>query len=312
MIRKLRTAVVGVGYLGRFHAQKYKLIPGSELVGVYDENPERAKQVAQELGSVAFSSLHEVANAAEAVSVASTTTSHFEVGQHLLKAGRHVLMEKPIAARSSQGRELCRIAAENKCIFQVGHIERFNPTWRAITQFEETPKLLQFTRTGSFRTRGSDVDVVTDLMIHDVDLMRSYVRSPIRSVTAHGAKVVTRGWDWARANFEFENQVRAEIFVSRVAPETERKVRALFSDRMVTADLAALSVHQARHEGMVSGPDAWQTKNTIYNKVDALYDEVSSFVRSCLKNTRPLVTGEEGLEALVLVERVLENLNQHH
>lgn len=311
MIKKLKTAVVGVGYLGRFHAQKYKVIPGSDLVGVFDENRERAKEIAQELGTVALGSLDEVIQVAEAVSVASTTTSHFEVGQHLLNARKHVLMEKPITARSDQGKELCRIAAENHCVFQIGHIERFNPAWKAIKDINEMPQLLQLSRTGPFRTRGSDVDVVTDLMIHDVDLMRSYIRSPVRTMTAHGGKVVTKGWDWARAHFEFENKVKAEIFVSRVAPETERKVRAMFKDRMVTADLGALSVHEAKHE-FTGAADSWNTKNSVYNKVDALYDEVSSFVSCCLKNSKPLVTGEEGLEALILVERVLEKLNQYH
>ena len=203
MSKSLRAAVIGVGYLGRFHAQKYAALPNVELVGVVDPDPARAAAVAKELGTAAFASHAELAGTVDLVSIASTTESHYRIARDCLAAGLHVLVEKPITVTVAEADELIALAAAGKLMLQVGHLERYNPAWLAVRDKIGTPLFIEAHRMAPFKPRGTDVSVVLDLMIHDLDLILPLVQSPVADLRASGVAVLTEGIDIANARIEF-------------------------------------------------------------------------------------------------------------
>ena len=233
----IRAAVVGVGYLGRFHAQKYASLPDCRLVGVADPNPATRAAVAGELGVEAFADWRELLGRVDAVSIATPTPLHHAIAREFLAAGVHVLVEKPMTTTVAQARELIDAAAAAARVLQVGHLERFNAAVQAIAGIVTRPRFIESNRLAPFRQRGTDVSVVLDLMIHDIDLIQSVVRSPLASVDAIGSSVFSDDLDIANARLRFDSGCVANVTASRVSLKTERKLRVFQDDAYLSIDL---------------------------------------------------------------------------
>jgi predicted dehydrogenase len=308
-LSKLRGAVIGVGYLGRFHAQKYKMIPEVELVAVSDVNSERCQEVAKELGVKAVTDYKELKGQIDVASIASSTKSHFEIGKWCLENGISIFVEKPITAESKEARELCELAAAKGLLIQVGHIERFNPAMQSAREVLKNPLFIEVHRLAPFTPRGSDVNVVLDLMIHDLDVILSLVRSPVKSLTAVGAPVITKSIDIANARLEFESGTVVNLTASRVSLQTQRKFRVFEKDKYLSIDFGKGSIDLLTKTGEWTGPvPPLDHKTWSLEKGDALLEETRSFIKSVIEKKRPVVNGEDGLAALDLAERIVESI----
>jgi len=236
-MKKIRAAVIGVGYLGRFHAQKYASLSDCELIAVVDADAGVAKRVAAEVGSRAISDYRQLFGEVDAVSVVTPTPSHAEIAAGLLRSGAHVLVEKPIAETAEQAQQLIDLARQQRRVLQVGHLERFNPAILAAEPVLKSPRFIECQRLAPFRERGTEVNVVLDLMIHDIDLVQMIVGSPVASFDAIGTPVFSAEIDIANARLRFENGCVANVTASRVSLKTERKLRVFCDDAYMSLDL---------------------------------------------------------------------------
>jgi len=304
---KVRCAVVGVGYLGRFHAQKYKAISDAELVGVCDANPERASQVAEEVGSRAYVDYRDLLGHVDAVTIASNTRTHFEIAKFFLENGVHVNVEKPMTVTIDEAEELVRLSREKSLKLQVGHVERFNTALRAAQEklFEGAPLFIECHRLAPFKPRGVDVDVVLDLMIHDIDVILSLVRSPVKSVAAVGAPVLTKFVDIANARIEFESGTVANVTASRVSQNATRKFRVFQHNQYLSIDFGTGEINLTTKKGEWKDDqiplelEAWSLE-----KGDALLAETEAFVRAVRDDAPVVVSGEDGLVAMRVAVQV--------
>lgn len=296
----MRTAVVGAGYLGRFHAQKYAALAGSTLVAVADPDEAVRNAVASELGVAACADYRELIGRVDAVSVVTPTPTHHEIARAFLQGGAHVLVEKPMTATVAEGESLIEAARRAGRILQVGHLERFNAAVRALQPILTVPRFVESARLAPFRSRGTDVDVVLDLMIHDIDLILSIVRSPVVSVDAVGTSVFSSEIDIANARLRFANGCVANATASRVSLKTERRLRLFQDDAYVSLDLHQ-KVRTVIRKGGGSAPDGTPQvtiEETNYEQGDALRDEIEAFLAAAATGSAPAVSGEDGLLAL--------------
>lgn len=312
-MKKLRCAVVGVGYLGRFHAQKYQKLETAELVGVFDANADRCKEVALELGVKAFTSIKELVGAVDAATVASTTQTHYENAKFLLQNGIHVNVEKPMTVTPQEASELCEIAAQKKLKLQVGHVERFNPAFIAVQGKLERPLFMEVHRLSPFKPRGADVDVVLDLMIHDLDVILHLVNSKVKSVQAVGISVMTPMVDIANARLEFESGAVANVTASRVSQTATRKFRVFQENQYLSIDFGSGEVTLTTKTGEF-GKDAMPLHIDKWNleKGDALFLETEAFVDAIQNNKPTAVSGQDGLNALELAERIRASIHERN
>jgi predicted dehydrogenase len=296
----LRTAVIGVGYLGRFHAQKYAQLAGVKLVAVVDANPEAAKRVGAELGVDGLTDIDAVLDRVDAVSIAVPTPLHHAVGKAALERGVHVLMEKPIATTVDEARELVEIAARKRCVLQVGHLERFNPAIVAAASRLKTPRFVESHRLAPFKQRGTDVSVVLDLMIHDIDLIQELVRQPIESIDAVGATVFSGEIDIVNARLRFRGGCVANTTASRISLKQERKIRIFQDDAYLSIDMQQkiLTVIRKKDAAPVESPAQVSIEEESFEQGDALLAEIEAFIDACRNGSEPVVTGEDGLRAL--------------
>lgn len=305
---KLRTAVVGVGHLGRFHAQKHKMIDGVELIGVCDVSKEQSEKVAREMGVAAFHDPKDLIGKVDAVTIAASTESHFALGKLFLSNGIHVLMEKPIASTSEGAQILCELADEKKVKFQVGHVERFNPALIAMRSKLLKPLFIECHRLAPFKVRSTEVDVVLDLMIHDLDVILSLVQSEPKLVSAVGTPVLTKKLDIANARIEFENGAVANVTASRVSQNTQRKFRVFQANQYLSIDFQAGEVNLLTKTGeWTDGNIPLEHESTSLEKGDALLEETKSFVNAIVENQPVVVSGRDGLKALRLAEKIIQN-----
>lgn len=309
---KLRTAVIGVGYLGRFHAQKYRELPDSELVAVVDNSPEAAQKVADELGVPAVADYRDLIGRVDAVSIVVPTPLHFSVAETLLEAGIHVLVEKPITETIEQAQRLIDLARLKNCVLQVGHLERFNPAVQAAAQVISTPRFIESHRLAPFKQRGTDVSVVLDLMIHDIDLIQELVGRPIASIDAVGAQVFSQDIDIANARIRFEGGCVVNTTASRVSLKQERKLRIFQDDAYLSVDLQQkiLTVVRKKEAGPVESPAQVAIDEQSFEQGDALRSEIEAFLHSVLTGAAPVVSGEDGLRALATAIKITELLEQ--
>jgi predicted dehydrogenase len=296
----VRTAVIGVGYLGRFHAQKYATLQGSRLVAVVDSVAATRDRVAAELGCRAVADHREILGEVDAVSIATPTPLHFPIARECLERGVHVLVEKPVTETPEQARALIAIAAERGVVLQVGHLERFNAAILALEGTLGAPRFIESHRLAPFKERGTDVNVVLDLMIHDIDLIQSFVGAPIESIDAVGASVFSAGLDIANARIRYANGCVANTTASRVSMKMERKLRLFQDDAYVSIDLQqkVLTVVRKPPAGALATPGQVVIEERSYEQGDALRMEIESFVRSVREGRPPAVSGEDGLRAL--------------
>ncbi len=312
-MKKIRAAVVGVGYLGRFHAQKYAQLPDCELIAVVDSNPAAREAVAAELGTRALADHRTLLGEVDAVSVVTPTPAHFGIARELLGGGAHVLVEKPITESPEQARELIRLARERERVLQVGHLERFNGTILAAEPYLEAPRFIECHRLAPYRERGTDVNVVLDLMIHDIDIIQTIVGAPIESIDAIGAPVFSEGIDIANARIRFTNGCVANATASRVSLKTERKLRIFEDDTYLSLDLQQkiLTVIRKRPEPPGPGQLPVTIEERSLEQGDALRAEIESFLACIRSGGTPVVSGEAGLRALETAIRITEQVEDH-
>lgn len=301
----LPVAVIGVGYLGRFHAQKYQSLPQCKLAGVLDADPVRARAVGDEFQVSSFTDLPELLRLVKAVSVSASTAAHYSLVKQCLEAGVHVLAEKPLAATSGQARELVALAEQRGLILQVGYLERFNPAYAAARPRIHRPQFIEAIRIANFKERGIDVDVVLDLMSHDLDLILSMVNSPLVSLHAVGVSVLTPRTDLANARLVFQSGAVANLTASRISAKAERKLRIFQSDSYLSLDLAAPAAMMYAVERTPGNPIPNIRQDApALEAADALLAEITAFVTSVREGTPPEVSGRDGLASIELAERI--------
>jgi predicted dehydrogenase len=307
---RLRVGVVGVGHLGRFHVQKYTAQPEVSLVGVVDVDQQKAAELASHYQTEAFVDYRDLFGRVECVSIAVPTQLHHAIAQDFLRRGIDVLVEKPLTATGAEGRELVELAAQTGRILQVGHLERFNPALRSLSGILTTPRFIECQRVAPFVERGTDVDVVRDLMIHDLDVILSVVRSEPSSIEAFGVPVLTQEPDIANVRLRFASGCIANITASRVALKRERKMRIFQPDTYLVVDYGEHRIRICRREpGAESGalPNLSFEEREVGGE-DALEEEIRDFLRAVRTRTAPIVSGREGLQALELAEQIIASL----
>ncbi len=310
----IRTAVIGTGHFGLYHAQKLARIPGSELVAVADIDPDRASEVAGQLGVEAVTNPSDLIGRVDAVSVVVPTRKHFDVAAEFLKAGVRVMVEKPITGDEASARELIALAAANKAILQVGHLARFAGVTEALINAVDQPLYIESVRVAPFKPRGTDVSVILDLMIHDLDLVLALTDAELTDVDAVGTSVLSDSEDMANARLKFAGGCIANITASRVSLKTERKMRIFQRDTYISVDFDAQTIRTFRKVG--DAKDSGGMPNVVpsqdsFEETDALELELAAFVASARDGTPPLVNGEAGLRALLAAQRVTDSLREN-
>ncbi|MGH8232107.1 MAG: Gfo/Idh/MocA family protein [Steroidobacteraceae bacterium] len=307
---KIRAAVVGVGYLGRFHAQKYAQLADCNLVGVADVDGAAGERVAEELQTRWVGDYRQLLGQVDAVSVVTPTPTHHEIADAFLQAGAHVLVEKPITETTQQAERLIACARAQRRVLQVGHLERFNPTILAAEPRLNRPRFIECHRLAPFKERGTDVNVVLDLMIHDIDLVQMIVGGELAALDAIGTPVFSSEIDIANARLRFTNGCVANVTASRVSLKTERKLRVFCDDSYLSIDLQQkiLTVIRKREQPPGPGQLPVHIEEQSFEQGDALLAEIEAFV-AAIRGDRPvLVSGEDGLRALrtalAITERV--------
>lgn len=310
MHSRLRVGVVGVGYLGKFHARIYSGMPGVELVGVADAVPETAARVAAEYNTRVFDRPDDLAGEIDAVSIVVPTVHHLDVARPFLERGVHMLMEKPIATSYEEGLKLIELADRHQATFQVGHLERYNAGFMELVKRAGRARFIEATRIGGFTERAIDVDVVTDLMIHDLDLVMALVRSPIRDLRATGVPVLTDHVDIANARLEFENGAVANVTASRISAKKQRRIRVFGRNSYHALDFADQQVEEViAHPNPAGGrPDIRSEKLSI-TPTAPLDAELADFVDTVRSRRAPLIDGRTGLEALRVALMVKERIS---
>jgi predicted dehydrogenase len=299
--KKLRAAVIGVGYLGQFHAEKLAALKDVELVAVADADAARAKQIAAKLGCAARTDPRTLLGEVDLVSVAVPTEHHHQVALAFLDAGVHVLVEKPITRTLDEADALLDAVRAKGVLLAVGHLERFNPAFRALATTLERPLFIDCERLSGFKQRGIDVDVVLDLMIHDLDLVLSMAQSEIGQVSACGFQVMTDSIDIANVRIEFASGCVANLSASRVSQSPVRKLRVFQTDQYASADLQAGKLRVVRRDARGG---AITEDESGFDDRDALRAEIENFVAAVRSGRPPLVTGEDGRKALALALEV--------
>ena len=305
---RISVGVVGVGHLGRLHASKYAASPKADLVAVADIDTGRSLEVGRSLGVPGFKDYRDLLGKVRCVSIAVPTLLHYEITRAFLSEGIDVLVEKPMTATLQEGEGLVTLAREKNSILQVGHLERFNPAVRRLEGVIHDPRFIECHRLAPFVERGTDVDVVLDLMIHDIDVISSLVRSPVDRVEAVGVPILTDKPDIANARIRFANGCIANVTSSRVSMKRERKVRFFQSDAYISLDYDQKRAQIYRKTGTGKGLDSIIGETVELQDGDALADEIESFLEVVRNRGVPVVSGEEGLKALKIASMVSEQL----
>jgi len=326
MNNNLKVGVVGTGHLGTLHTKMFKSIENCELIGIYDSNIGQANSVSKELDVPIENSIDDLLKKTEAVSIAATTTAHYELAKKCFEHGIHVFIEKPITATIKEAEELVEISEKKKLNLQVGHIERFNPALVAMEKYIQEPRFIQTDRLAQFNPRGTDVAVVLDLMIHDIDIILSLVKSDVIDVQANGVAVVSDHLDIANARLQFENGAVANVTASRISQKKMRKMRIFQKDSYIALDFVTGIAESYR----LLAPDAEvspslisfgeigvgeKRKKLVYEQpeqkeLNALQYELQLFVNSVLEGTKPVVSGIDGLRALKVAEIIIQKIEQ--
>ncbi|SRR5581483_2631324 len=323
----LRIGIAGVGHLGKIHAKLWKEVEGVSTVAIYDANPAQASAISNETGIENADDLEGLLEKVDVLSIVTPTPTHYEVAKQAILAGKHVLIEKPITTTTEQAHDLIELAKSKDVKIQVGHIERFNPALLAAERYLDDPRFFESHRMAQFQPRGTDVAVVLDLMIHDIDVILSLVKSPVRSIDASGVAVVSEELDIANARIKFENGAVANVTASRISQTPMRKLRIFAKEAYLSLDFGMKSVDVFRlesaldpvkqHAGLTMKLGQIEKGNVprtiIYEKPDVpelnpLKYELELFRDAILQHSRPVVSGEDGLKALEVAEEILKTI----
>lgn len=302
-MKKLRVGVVGVGHIGRNHARLYSALESAELTAVYDTDPARAQEIANEFGGTPVSTLAEFADAVDAASVATPTNTHFAIASELLAAGRHLLIEKPITINTGEAMTLAQSAASRSLVLQVGHVERFNPVLSALEERLTHPRFIEAHRLSKYPNRSTDIGVVLDLMIHDIEIILHLVRSPVQSIDAVGVPVLSRGEDIANARIRFENGCVANITSSRISPEQMRKIRVFQEDAYLSLDYQNQTgeIYRRTATGIEREP-------VEIERDEPLKQQLASFIECAATGRAPKVSGFEAAAALDIAVQITNSI----
>lgn len=312
-IKKIKIGVIGVGYLGNYHAQKYAAMDHVDLVGVCDVSEEQAERVATLYNTTAFTDYTELIKHVDGVSIVVPTPFHHKVASDCLDNGIDVMLEKPITVTLEEADDLITRADSRNLILQVGHLERFNPAIVAMEEYLTSPLLIESQRVHKFNPRGADVDVVLDLMIHDIDIILTIVPSPLKAIQTMGAPIVTKETDVANAQLTFENGCTANVTVSRVAHENVRNMRIFQPGSSITVNYAAKEITVIeRGEGVNDqGFPIEKTKRFCFTDKDALEDELIDFTQNIRTRQTPMVSGRDGRQALAVALQIIDQIKHH-
>lgn len=323
-MKQTNIGVIGVGHLGSLHAKMYAEIESARFIGVYDVDEGKRKEIASKYKVKSFPLLDDLLNEVDAVSIATVTTTHFDVAKRAISAGKHVLIEKPITSTLAEADELIALAQQKGVLIQVGHIERFNPAILSLDSYQLKPMFIESHRLAQFNPRGTDVAVVLDLMIHDIDIILSLVNSPVKQIDASGVAVVSDTPDIANARLQFQNGCVANVTASRISQKKMRKMRLFQHNAYIAIDFqqGTADVFRLGKEGEGS---IWSTmllgqigegkkkRSIIYEqpeikKINALKYELESFISAVQNNTRPIVNGEDGRHALEVAQEIMNKI----
>jgi predicted dehydrogenase len=323
-MKKLKVGVIGTGHLGKLHTKMFKSIENCELIGVYDSNPEQAKAVSVEFNTQSVASIENLLKQVDAVSIAATTTAHYALAKKCFENSVHVFIEKPITTTIKEAEELVEISEKKNLNLQVGHIERFNPALVSMEKYIDEPKFIQTDRLAQFNPRGTDVAVVLDLMIHDIDIILSLVKSDVVDVHANGVAVVSDHLDIANARLQFANGAVANVTASRISQKKLRKMRIFQKDSYVALDFVTGVAEAYRllpldaevsplliSFGEIGVGD--KRKKLVYEQpeqkeLNALQYELQLFVDSVINKTKPVVSGIDGLRALKVAQIIIQKI----
>ena len=310
-MKKIRVGVIGVGYLGKFHAEKYSHMKEVDLVGVVDIDKSQAENVAAALGTSVMSDCRDLFGKVDAVSIVVPTEAHYSVGAAFLNHDVDVLIEKPMTTSLEQADDLIKIAESKNRILQVGHLERFNPAVIALKNIVHNPMFIEAHRLSIFKDRSTDVSVVLDLMIHDIDIIMNVVKSEIKSIHAAGVPVICGQADIANVRLEFESGCVANVTASRISIKNQRKIRLFQKDTYVSVDFADREITIIKRDenhagGVIPGMDIRQLS---FSEADALEDELASFIEAVSVRKIPVVSGYAGRKALQVALNIMDQIN---
>jgi predicted dehydrogenase len=305
-VTPLRAGVIGVGHLGQHHARLYASLPGSRLIGVMDQSAERAQLIANRHDARVFPSIDELLSHVDVVSIAVPTSAHHSVAKACLLAGKHVLVEKPLAVTPAEAHELVRLADQNQCRLQVGHSERFNPVMQVMRSHIGRPVFIECHRLSSFSERGTDVDVVLDLMIHDLDMVLSFNPGPVEDVQAAGVPVLSSTIDIANARLQFKSGCVANLTASRVSTNKMRRLRLFQRDNYISIDFQTRQGMICRRESGAGAKPSIVVDQVQGDEEEPLKLQLESFLTVAATGGRPVVSGEDGAAALDLAYQVLK------
>lgn len=305
-MKKIRAGVIGAGYLGRFHAEKYAGLPNVELTGIVEKDPARGELIARKLNTEAFTDLSRILDKVDVVSIVVPTILHHQIAKQFLDAGVHVLLEKPMTVTLEQADELIALACQKKVVLQIGHIERFNPAITAIKPLLKSPGYLQAERSAPFTVRCTDVNVVLDLMIHDLDIVTDLAGSTPIKVSAAGSSIITREIDTATARIVFANGCVTDVTASRISDEKKRLLRIFDGDALYTADYQTQKAFMSRR-GTGAVPE-FVTTEIATERRDTLLEEIKAFIACVEHASRPAVSGIEGRNALALARLITHSI----
>ncbi len=312
MNKKLKVGVIGAGYLGKFHAEKYARMNDVDLAGIVDTNISVAGAVAERFHTKAYKSHNELLGKVDAVSIVVPTQSHFAISKDFLENDIDVLIEKPMTTTLKEADELIRIAESRGLIIQVGHLERFNPAVIALQNIIKKPMFIESHRLSIFQERGTDVSVVLDLMIHDIDIILNLARSDIMSIHAAGVPVISKHVDIANARLEFESGCIANVTASRISTKKQRKIRLFQKDAYISVDFVNqnITVINKNGDGEIGPIPGMGIKSFSFTDSDHLWDELASFVKAAISREAPKVTGQMGRNALKTALSIMDQIKK--
>ena len=296
---KIRIGVIGLGYLGKFHYQKYKASKLVKLTSVVDTNIDNHALVTEKNISK-FKKYQDIVNHVDAVSIVTPTSSHFKIAKYFLEKKVHVLLEKPMTETVAQAKKLNNIAKKNNCILQIGHLEQFNPAIRKIRKSNCKPQFIEVHRLCQFNPRANDVDVVLDLMIHDIDIVLSLIDKPIKNIEVSGKKILTKLTDIANVRIKFEDNIVANLTASRISTKNERKMRIFSDSSYYSIDFINNELKQV----VKDKKNNFKIKDFSFKKTDVLYEEINNFIKTCLGKEKSMTTGFSGEKALIVAKKI--------
>ncbi|MDC0415045.1 Gfo/Idh/MocA family oxidoreductase [Gammaproteobacteria bacterium] len=296
---KIRIGVIGLGYLGKFHYQKYKASKLVKLTSVVDTNIDNHTLVTEKNISK-FKKYQDIVDHVDAVSIVTPTSSHFKIAKYFLEKKVHVLLEKPMTETVAQAKKLNNIAKKNNCILQIGHLEQFNPAIRKIRKSNCKPQFIEVHRLCQFNPRANDVDVVLDLMIHDIDIVLSLIDKPIKNIEVSGKKILTKLTDIANVRIKFEDNIVANLTASRISTKNERKMRIFSDSSYYSIDFINNELKQV----VKDKKNNFKIKGFSFKKTDVLYEEINNFIKTCLGKEKSMTTGFSGEKALIVAKKI--------